>query len=163
MSMCSGKKKTAVALCWLSVASVAACFWVSPAGADATYHTDHFALSPIGSAPLSSGFVQNIHAEGPNVFAREMYQLNGAEPNNSYQVVLSIWTSNTSCSGSPTFGFPVAALTTNAAGSGLADHVFTPEDVSRAGLHGLTVSAVWTLFNGTTAAYATDCEVVSLD
>ena len=161
--MFSRTKTTAAAVCWLSVTLVAACLWVSPAGADATYHTDHFALSPIGSAPLSSGFVQNIHAEGPNVFAREMYQLNGAEPNTSYQVVLSIWTSNTSCSGSPTFGFPVAALTTNAAGNGLADHVFTPEDVSRAGLHGLTVSAVWTLFNGTTAAYATDCEVVSLD
>jgi hypothetical protein len=158
-----GKKKTAVAVFWLSVASVVASLWVSPAGADATFHTAHFALSPIGSAPLSSGFVQNIHANGPNIFAREMYQLNQAEPNTSYQVVISIWTSNTSCSGSTTLRFPTAALATNAAGNGLADHVFTPEDVTRAGLHGLTVSAVWTLFNGTTAAYATDCEVVSLD
>jgi len=135
--------------------------WVAPASADSTYHTGHIALAPIAGAPLTSGFVQNIHANGLNVYAHEIYQLNDAEPNSSYEVVLSIWTSNTSCSGQPTLQLPTATLTTNAAGNGLADVVFTPEDAD--GLRGLTVSATWTLWNGTTATYATDCEVISLD
>jgi hypothetical protein len=163
MSLFSGKKKTVAALCWLSVAPAASCLWVSAAGADATYHTAHIALLPIGGAPLRSGFVQNIHANGPNIAAREMYQLNGAEPNTSYRVAAAGWFSNTSCSGSPTVRIPDAVLTTDVAGNGVADHVFTPEDVSRAGLHGVTFSVVWTLFNGTTAAYTTDCEVITAD
>jgi hypothetical protein len=145
----------------LLVASVICCLWVVPAGADSTYQTGHIALRPIGTAPLASGFVQNIHANGPNVYAHEIYQLNGAVPNASYQVVLSIWTSNTSCSGEPALQLPTAVLTTNAAGNGLADIVFTPADAD--GLRGLTVSAMWTLWNGATATYATDCEVLSLD
>jgi hypothetical protein len=105
--------------------------------------------------------VQNIHADGPNVYAHELYQLNGAEPNSSYQVVLSIWTTSTSCSAQPTLQLQTATMMTNAVGNGLADAVFTPEDAD--GLRGLTVSAMWTLWNGSTATYATDCEVLSLD
>lgn len=141
--------------------AVVCCVWVAAASADSTYHTGHIALSPIGSAPLISGFVQNIHANGPNVYAHEIYQVNGAQPNSSYQVVLSIWTANTSCSGSPALQLPTAVVTTNAVGNGLADIVFTPADAD--GLRGLTVSARWTLSNGATASYATDCEVLTLD
>jgi len=43
----------------------------------------------------------------------------------------------------------------------LADIVFTPADAD--GLRGLTVSAMWTLWNGPAATYATDCEILSLD
>jgi hypothetical protein len=135
--------------------------WVAPAGADSTYHAAHIALTPIGGAPLTSGFVENIHANGPNVYAHELYQLNGAEPNSSYQVVLSIWTTNTSCSGQPALQLPTAVVVTNAAGNGLADAVFTPEDAD--GLRGLTVSARWTVWNGATATYVTHCEIISLD
>jgi hypothetical protein len=145
----------------LLMAAVASCLSVAPAGADSTYHTGHIELAPLASAPLSSGFVQNIHANGPNVYAHEIYQLNGAEPSSSFQVVLSIWTANTSCSGEPALQLPTAVVTTNGAGNGLADVVFTPADAD--GLRGLTVSAMWTLWNGTTATYATDCEVISLD
>jgi hypothetical protein len=143
------------------VASVAACFWVAPVAADSSYHASHLALAPVFGAPLTSGFVQNIHANGPNVYAHEIYQLNGAQPNSSYQVVLSIWTTNTSCSGAATLELPTAMVVTNGAGNGLADIVFTPDDAD--GLRGLTVSAMWTLWNGTTATYATDCEVLTLD
>jgi hypothetical protein len=109
-------------------------------GSDSTYHTGHIELAPLASAPLSSGFVQNIHANGPNVYAHEIYQLNGAEPSSSFQVVLSIWTANTSCSGEPALQLPTAVVTTNGAGNGLADVVFTPADAD--GLRGLTVSAM---------------------
>lgn len=141
--------------------SLVACCWVGPATADSTYHTDHIALAPIGQAPLMSGFVENIHANGPNVYAHEIYQLNGAQPNSSYQVVLSIWTANTSCSGPSALDLPTAQVVTNRAGNGLADVFFTPEDAD--GLRGLTVGGMWTLWNGTTATYATGCEVITLD
>jgi len=134
---------------------------VAPAGADATYHTAHIKLAPVAGAPLTSGFVENIHANGPNVYAHELYQLNGAEPNTSFQVVLSIWTGNTSCSGEPALQLPTALVSTNAVGNGLADVVFTPEDAD--GLRGLTVSAVWTLSDAGSVSYATDCEVIHLD
>ncbi len=50
------------------------------AAADAVYHSKHIALNPIAGAPLRSGFVENIHADGPQVYAHELYVLNGAEP-----------------------------------------------------------------------------------
>ena len=145
----------------LLVASMACGVWVTSAHADRAYHTAHLALAPVGSAPLRSGFVENIHANSPKVYAHEIYQVNGAEPNTSYQVVLSIWTTNTSCLGEPTLELPTAVLTTNAVGNGLADIFFTPEDAD--GLRGSTVSAVWTLSSGATATYATECEVITLD
>jgi hypothetical protein len=145
----------------LLAALVICALWVAPASADSAYHTGHIAFSPIGEAPLSSGFVQNIHANGPNVYAHEIYQLNHAEPSTAYAVVLSIWTSNTSCSGAPTLQLATAELVTNRAGNGRTDVVFTP--AAAGGLRGLTVSASWTIWKGTTATYATGCEVVSLD
>ncbi len=144
------------------LAAVAICsVWVTPAGADSAYHTGHIAFSAVDGAPLRSGFVQNIHANGPNVYAHEIYQLNGAEPDTSYDVVLSIWTASTSCSGAPALRIPTGGLMTNPAGNGLADVAFTP--AAAGGLRGLTVSASWTIWNGTTEAYATGCEVISLD
>jgi hypothetical protein len=147
--------------CALIVAAVVPCLWVASAGADSTYHTAHIDLSPLAGAPLVSGFVENIHANGPNIYAHEIYKLNGAEATATYQVVLSIWTTNTTCSGTPALQLPTATLTTNSVGNGLADVFFTPAQAD--GLRGLTVSAIWTLWNGTTATYATDCEVITLD
>src|SRR4029453_3553390 len=49
----------------------------APADCDSNYPPAHIALAPVGSAPLTSGFVENIHANGPNVYAHEIYQLNG--------------------------------------------------------------------------------------
>jgi hypothetical protein len=128
--------------------------------ADGVYHSQHIALSPIGSAPLRSGFVENIHANGPNVAAHEQYVVNGAEPNTTFQVVLMVFASNTTCSGSP-LKIPTAVITTNGAGNGNAYHVFTPADAD--GLHGLTISGKWFLMNGATAEYTTACSVVHLD
>src|SRR2546428_11755446 len=131
------------------------------ARADQTYHTHHYALSPIGDASLRSGFVENIHANGPNVYAHEIYQLNGAGANSSYQVMLSIWSANLTCSGEPQLQLGTAVVVTNPAGDGVGQAVFTPEQAD--GLRGLTVSAMWTLFDGNTPTYQTGCEVVQLD
>lgn len=135
--------------------------WAAAAGADRSYHTGHYALAPIAGAPLKAGFVQNIHANGPIVYAHEIYELKGAAPSSSYEVVLSIWTENTTCAGDATLQLPTATLATNGAGNGVASHVFTPADAD--GLRGLTVSAMWTVWNNPIAAYHTGCEVITLD
>ena len=61
------------------------------AAADAVYHSQHIALNPTGGASLRSGFVENIHADGPQVYAHELYVLNGAEPDTTYQVTLLLY------------------------------------------------------------------------
>jgi hypothetical protein len=133
----------------------------SAARADRVYHSHHYPLSPVGGAPLRSGYVENIHANGPNVYAHEVYALNGADDDASYQVSLSIWTSNTSCAGTPDLQLSTATVSTNDAGNGLAQAVFTPEQAG--GLRGLTVSAMWSLLGGASPAYRTGCEVLALD
>jgi hypothetical protein len=130
------------------------------ARADTVYHSQHIALAPTGAAPLRSGFVENIHADGPNVFAHEQYVVNGARPNTSYQVVLMAFPGDTTCSASP-ITIPTAMLATNTAGNGNAYHVFTPADAE--GLHGLTLGGKWLLMNGNTVEYATSCATIRLD
>jgi hypothetical protein len=104
--------------------------------------------------------VENIHANGPNVYAHEQYVVNGAQPGTSYQVVLMVFASNTTCSGN-SLTIPTAVINTNVAGNGNAYHVFTPADAD--GLRGLTVSGKWFLMDGNTAVYATSCGVIHLD
>jgi hypothetical protein len=139
------------------VATVAAAV---AARADGTYHAHQYALAPVGGAPLRAGFVENIHANGPNVYAHELYVLNGARPDTTYQVVLRIFPGDPSCSSSPLV-LPTATLSTNAAGNGIASHVFTPADAD--GLRGLTVGGMWMVLNGATVDYASGCETVQLD
>jgi hypothetical protein len=131
--------------------------------ADQQYPSQHYDLTPISGAPLQNGFVENIHADGPIVFAHERYVLNGASPDSLYQVVLSIWTSNLTCSGSPTFQLHPAELQTNATGNAEAGHTFSPQDVEQAGLLGHTVSATWQLWTSGSPSYETGCAVVPLD
>ena len=129
--------------------------------ADQVYHTERLTLEPVSGAPLRSGAVINIHANGPNIFARELYELNGALANTTYQVELHIYLSNTSCSGAADAVIPTAVLTTNISGNGIAEHVFTPQDA--AGLHGLTVGGQWQVWTGGTLNYQTRCTVITLD
>jgi hypothetical protein len=129
--------------------------------ADGVYHTERLNLVPVAGAALRSGYVINIHANGQIIYAREMYQLNGASANTTYQVVGNLYLGNTSCSGVPDAVVPTASLTTNISGDGTAEHIFTPQDA--AGLHGLRVGARWQLWDGATLSYQTECTVVTLD
>jgi len=163
------RDRTAPRRRWTAVAATAVAVVVAamtaltagPAAADGTFHTAMYPLTPVGGAPLRSGFVVNIHANGPQIFAHENYQLNGAGADTAYDVVISVWTANTSCSGAPAFALPTATLTTNAGGNGQAQHVFTPADA--AGLRHMMLGATWTLSSGGTVAYTTGCEVLTLD
>jgi hypothetical protein len=128
----------------------------APAGADATYHTARIPLSPVGGA-TGSGTVVNIHANGPNVFAHELYLLKHVVAG-SYTVTLHLFPTSQDCSG-PGATLTGATLTTNDAGNGVGSHVFTPADAT--GLRGLTFSVFWTADGP--AGYRTACSVITLD
>jgi hypothetical protein len=131
-----------------------------PATADRFYHSQHIALEPVGDSPLRSGFVQNIHANGPNVYGHEIYHLSGAMPNTTYQVTLLLYPFDPSCSTAPVV-VPTAQLGTTRAGNGNANFFFRPSDVPpeiRNATHGIR----WTVAGGG-SAYETACSAVTLD
>jgi hypothetical protein len=152
---------------WLVTLSAAIALVFALAGgavADQVYHSEHVALSPVGGSPLRSGFVENIHPNGPVVFAHEIYVLNGATPTSEYQVTLLIYTDST-CS-SLVAAVDTAILTTNTSGNGRADVFFPPEVAD--GLHGQTVGVRWELARlsppqAPVLAYSTGCRSVKLD
>jgi hypothetical protein len=130
------------------------------AAADRFYHSQHLDLQPVGASPLDSGFVENIHANGPNIYGHEIYVLEGAAPNTTYQVTVLLHLFDPSCSMAPV-ALPTAQLTTNGVGNGQADSVFRPSDVPpeiRNATHGIR----WTI-TGLGSSYETACSAVTLD
>jgi hypothetical protein len=135
---------------------------VAPAAlGDAGYHSEHLALAPLGEAPLRSGFVENIHANGPNVYAHEVYVLNGALPNTTYDVVLLLYANDPTCSGAAV-AVPTATFTTGTSGNGRADAVFDVATVDTFGIRHATHGIVWTVSGGG-STYTTACTAVTLD
>jgi len=134
---------------------------VAPALADAGYHSSHIELLPTGATPLRSGFVENIHVNGPEIFAREVYVLNGAQPKTTYQVTLNIFVLDPSCTGEPLV-VPTAAITTNAAGNGQGAAVFHPADVPTV-LRNATHGIIWTVSDASGVVFSSGCEVVTID
>jgi hypothetical protein len=132
------------------------------ARADQVYQSAHIALHPVGDEPLRSGFVENIHANGPTIFAHEIYVLNGAEPGITYQVTLTMFVRDPTCTGDPAVAVPTAAITTNAAGNGRADGVFRPSHVP-AVLRNATHGIIWTASDSSGIEFSSGCQVVTLD
>jgi hypothetical protein len=130
------------------------------ASADAVQHSQHTPLHPVGTAQLRNGFVENIHANGPNVFAHEVYVVVGAQPNTTYDVTIAVYFGDPTCSSSPLV-FPTATLTTSAGGGGKAQAFFTPEAAD--GLRHATHGAIWTLSVNGSPVYRTDCTTIVLD
>ena len=106
-------------------------------------------------------FVENIHPNGPIVFAHEQYVLNGAMPDTTYMVTIHIaGAADTTCA-APFLNLATATFATNAAGNGSANKVFTPADVG--GLANSTAHAFWTVSTGAGVAYRTSCQMIQLD
>jgi hypothetical protein len=146
----------------VGVAAMCAAALAPFAAADAVYHSEHLDLAPVGGAPLRSGFVQNIKAEGPRVYAHEVFVLNGAVPNATYTVTRNFFFLDPECAGGFAFRSPVATLETNPAGNGSEDVFVRPSEVPPAfrGVHGVT----WTVTDSTgTVVYQTTCTAVTLD
>ena len=144
------------------VASAVAFAVLTPiAAADAVYHTEHLDLAPVGAADLPSGFVQNIKAEGPMIYAHELFVLNGALPNASYVVTRNFFFVDPECDGSLVFASDLALLETNAGGNARADIFVSPEEVAGfEGVHGV----MWTVKDAAgVVTYRTDCTAVTLD
>ena len=131
------------------------------ASADAVYHSEHMELTPVAGAPLRSGFVENIHANGPKVYARERYVLNGAAANAAYEVRLLVHLFDDTCSNAPVV-FAATSLGTNGAGNGSAQLLIRPEDVPSA-VRNATHGVHWEVWRSGTLAYRTACTSVELD
>jgi hypothetical protein len=129
------------------------------AGGDQVYPSQHIPLHPVGTAPLRTGFVENIHANGPNVYAHEVYVVVGASPM-TYDVTIAVYVQDPACSTTP-LQIVTATLTTNAEGSGRADVFFSPEDAD--GLRGASHGAIWSLSVSGAPLYETDCSTIVLD
>ena len=140
----------------LAATAFLAAAFVGIATADQVYHTERLELTGVGGAP-GGGMVVNIHPNGPNVYAHEIYTLRHAVPG-TYQVSLNLFLTSLSCAG-PTAALPTATLTTNASGNGRADVKFTPEDAAE--IRNMTFSISWTVAGP--ATYVTACTVVTLD
>jgi hypothetical protein len=140
----------------LAATAFLAAAFVGTATADQVYHTERLELKGVGGAP-GGGMVVNIHPNGPNVYAHEIYTLRHAVPG-TYQVSLNLFLTSLDCTGA-TAALPTAMLTTNATGNGRADVKFTPEDAAE--IRNMTFSISWTAAGP--ATYVTACTVVTLD
>jgi hypothetical protein len=131
------------------------------AGADSVYHSEHLDLTPVGSAPLQSGFVENIKAQGPQIYAHEIVVLNGTVANATYTVTRRFFFLDPECDGDLVFSSDIATLETNAGGNARGDTFVTPEEAEGlAGVHGVR----WTVEDSTGAVvYRTACTAVTLD
>jgi hypothetical protein len=140
----------------LAATAVSVAAFAGTATADRAYHTERLALSGVSGAP-GGGMVVNVHPNGPNVYAHEIYTLSHAVPG-EYQVFLNLFLTSLDCTGA-TAALPTATLTTNATGNGRADVKFTPEDA--AAIRNMTFSIKWSVVGP--ATYVTACTVVTLD
>jgi hypothetical protein len=125
----------------------------APALADRVYHSQHIMLMSDTGATVD--FVENIHANGPTIYAQERYVLVGAEPG-TYTVTLTI----SSASLPDPLVLTSAVFTTNAVGNGVGKVTFSPADAD--GLRGQTVQIVWTV-SSAAATYHTASQTVTLD
>ena len=144
----------------LAISAIAFAFVVPIAAADSVYHTEHLALRPVGDAPLRSGFVNNIKAQGPMVYAHEVYVLNGALPHETYTVTNNFHFHDPACVDN-VFKFDMAVMTTGPSGNARADAKIAPADV--AGFEGVS-GVFWTVRDSHgVVVYQTECTAVTLD
>ena len=106
------------------------------AGAGTSTTRERFAFVPVSGQPLKSGYADIAHPNTPKVYAHHRYVLKGAGSDQAYQVVISIWTANLTCSGPSTFDLPTAVLLTDRKGNGRAEDRFPPALVAGSGCRG---------------------------
>jgi hypothetical protein len=141
--------------------ALAALLLPATAAADRVYHSEHLPLVAVGGAPLHSGFVENIHPNGPRVYAHEIYSLQGALPKTTYQVFLLVHLYDPGCDALTATDFGSTELTTNAAGNGTADRfIRSVPDAIRNQTHGVRWEVRTT---AGTLVYETACTNVTLD
>lgn len=153
---------------WLAAAGalLGATVPATTASADAVFHSARYELHAVAGAPLASGFVIDIHANGPQIYAQERYHLMGALPNTTYDVSLLAYSSLSCTVGTQVATIPETSMTTNAQGNTHGSLTFTPEAAAGFRNEGgiATYGLTWVISpHGQSAAYTTGCQVVSLD
>lgn len=128
--------------------------------ADRVQHSQHIDLNPVADAPLDRGFIENIHANGPKIYAHEIYKVNGAVTSAELDVTIFAHPFDPVCDGDPAVELPAATFTTNHVGNGQGRATITTEDV--AGFPRGTHGVIWEITDGT-HTYVTDCTAVTLD
>jgi hypothetical protein len=136
----------------------AATVLVPAATADRVFHTLHAELHSVGGAPLHSGFVNDVHTDGVVNGAHEIYHLNGALPNTTFQVTILFYFADPTCASAPVV-IPTTTLTTNGSGNGNARFTFPAGPPSTLPTSGIR----WELSTPAGVAYATDCAPLDLD
>ena len=151
------KSMWATLLCLAVVAILALA--AAPALADRAYHSQHITLMPADGAPLKAGFVENIHVNGPKVFALERYVLVGAMRLTKYQVTIQIYLAP----GLSQYvgALPTTTFWTNRVGNGVGHFRMPPSGA--AGFHGMTLYLVWELSVDGEVVYETSVSTVMLD
>jgi hypothetical protein len=130
----------------------------SNAAADQVFHTLHADLMSLNGAPLRSGFVNDVHTNGVVNAAHEIYHLNGASPNTTYQVTISFYALDPTCSTAPIL-LPTAQVTTNRSGNGNAEFTFAAGPAQPVTTHGI----LWQFTGPNGVAYETACYSLRLD
>ena len=135
--------------------------------ADAVYHTERLALEATGAAP-GGGTVINVHPNGPQIYAHEIYTLTGTLPNTEYVVRLWVHPFDPPTDESPGctstgVNFRSTTVETNAAGNGRGDLFIGPDEVPTALRGNQSHGVRWDVtLNGVTV-YQTVCTKVTLD
>lgn len=149
----------------LSVAAVLALaalpLIASSAAADQFFHTSHADLMPIGSAPLESGFVNDIHAQGETISAQERYVLVGALPDTTYTVALYIYVGDPTCT-VLTRVRQTATFETNAVGNAEGAFTFLVPATGPPPPNPVASGIVWVISSGGVPQYQTACVPVTL-
>jgi hypothetical protein len=130
------------------------------ASADQAFHTLHADLAAVRSAPLQSGFVNDIHTNGVQNGAHERYVLNGALPDTTFQVTIHLFLFDPTCSTAP-LAVQTATVETNGNGNGEAKFEFPAGPPSP--LAGFTHGILWQFSVGGTVVYQTACHPLTLD
>jgi hypothetical protein len=135
----------------------------SSALADMVYHSERLpflATGVDGHPVLRSGFIVNVHPDGPVVGAIQRYTVQGARPNTEYNIIETIFEGCSAGSGQ-LLSLPRGTLTTDSHGNGYAEFVISAEEL--APYSGLTIGASWTLEDGSLVAYRTPCTIGTID
>ena len=152
-----------------ALAFVTALSATTPASADQTFQTRQYPLSAVAGEPLRAGFVVDVHAQGPQVYAQERYHLSGARSGTAYEVRLSVYGDVTCASDLVLTTITTNDLLTNRAGNANGAVTFRPADA--AGLVQREYGLVWEVVRVVVrekvrvevVAYTTGCQVVQVD
>jgi hypothetical protein len=134
--------------------------WSPTAQADQVFHTTQYPLSSVADDSVH-GWVIDVHAEGPKIYAQERYLLRDVDPGQTYVVNLYGY-SDPSCSDIVVPVPGMATMTANASGNAHGAATFVPAAVE--GLPRTTYYLRWQVTEGTGAVvYQTACVAVALD